>query len=416
MTTVTATNDTLGHLARLYAVPAATPDPTATEPDDDSTDIGAFQGDSASVGEAYYEGLVQEKRLHLRASREAALREAAQDDGAGDSWQELDLGPIYESGIVPPQPTITDRGDGRGLFYPGLPNVIFGDSGAGKTALTQWVAAQELMAGHHVYHVDYETNVYVWLSRFDALGVPRAKVLAGYHYYNLSEGQRPPKTFHPDARIVIIDSLTAAIAASGADPNAMDGVETVYRQVVNPFTRAGLAAVVIDHVPHADKKRMVNSTRKKGIVQGAIYRVEGVRGAPFGPGMAGTSALHLFKDNMGGTQVAVEDVVTTFNMASDTKGLNMQCYFARPSATPPLAQLALQAQRQDELKEKRKQDIYEVVAELADNPPTKTDVYKHIGGTYKYFTEVLNEMITTGQVYTFRPKGARSDHYVIDRP
>jgi hypothetical protein len=360
-----------------------------------------------------YEHDVAEAMRQLRVRNEANLRHSASDEALGDTWEELDLAAIYANGIEPPIPSIVDRGDGVGLFYKGLPNVIFGESGAGKTALVQWIAASEMLAGRHVYHIDWETNVYVWLNRFRALGIPDEIVTEHYHPFDMSRGLKPPTKYHPDASVAIIDSLTSAIAATGSDPNAMDGIEKAYRQFVTPFTRAGLAAVVIDHVGHGDKKRMVNSTRKKGIVQGAIYRVEGVQGSPFGYGREGMSALHVFKDNMGGTKCGIENVAATFTMASDENGQNMRCSLQRPSAT---VNLALMVQQDDLLRNKRRQDIYEVLAEMAGDPPTKSGIYDVVRGDHKIFTAILDEMVADGVVSKIRLAGERADRYTTDRP
>ncbi len=405
----------MNQLARLRTVPSSVPIPTpdfnTVLVDDVEADAIHSDTEESTTAEREFDRHVYERMYHKRVEQEAQIRLAAQDEGAGDSWPELDLAEIYAGGINPPLPTITDRGDGTGLFYPALPNVVFGESGAGKTAMTQWIAAQEVLAGRHVYHVDYETNAYVWLTRFRSLGIPDEMVMTQYHYYNLSEGQRPPKRFHPSAQVAIIDSLTSAIAATGADPNAMDGVEQAYRQMINPFTRAGLAAVIIDHVGHGDKKRMVNSTRKKGIVQGAIYRVEGVEGFPFGRGKQGMSALHLFKDNMGGTGKSIEEVVTTFNMSSDEDGRSMQCFFALPD---PQVKLAAEEMDKAAKKADRCEQVYDALCDLVDTKPkpTKTDWHKAAKGEYNSFKNAVAELLETKRVQVIREPHTRADVYV----
>ena len=65
--------------------------------------------------------------------------------------------------------------------------------------------------------------------------------------------------------------------------------------MINPFTDEKMAALVIDHVGHADKKRPMNSVRKTGIVQGAMYLVEVIPGMEFGRDRVGQSTVTLHR-------------------------------------------------------------------------------------------------------------------------
>jgi hypothetical protein len=81
------------------------------------------------------ESLLTEERLRQEVRDQVKL-ERANADAIGATWPTLDLGPVFESGLEVPDPVLIRRSDGKGLFYEGLPNVIFGDPSAGKTAGT----------------------------------------------------------------------------------------------------------------------------------------------------------------------------------------------------------------------------------------------------------------------------------------
>jgi hypothetical protein len=308
----------------------------------------------------------------------------------GNEWPELDLAEVYAEGVELPNPEVVPRVDGQCLLYAGLPNCIFGDAGSGKTALAQSAAAVEIRAQRHVYLVDYETHIKVWLARFRALGLDDGEVVQYFHYFDVGRGERPPAP-HPESRLVIIDSLTAAIDAGGFDPNDAQGIEAIYRQAVTPFTRAGLAALVIDHVGHADKTRPMNSVRKTGIVQGAMYRMEVIKGMQFGRGRLGEALLYLHKDNMGGVDAAKGDIVAKFVMGSTDGGTKVTCKLV---AGNDMATLATIAAGVENTMDRRKAKILDVLADGSEL--TKSAIKIKTGGKTDGVNTAIAELVSEG--------------------
>jgi DNA-binding transcriptional ArsR family regulator len=323
--------------------------------------------------------------------------------GEGDEWPELDLAAVFEAGIEVPNPTIIERSDGRCLLYAGLANSLFGEAGSGKTAFCQSAAAEEIRAGHDVYVVDFETNAVVWLARLRALGLSQEAIVKHFIYLDTSKGARPPVP-REGARVVVLDSLTGALDAFGFEPNDVSGIQSVYRQVVDPFTDAGLAALVIDHVGHADKSRPMNSIRKTGIVQGAMYRMEVIPGMQFGRDRTGEALLFLHKDNMGGVNAVKNEIVAKFVMSSTDNGSAVQCRIVPGNDM----QTALSIGRgQLSIVDQKKVAILNVLADREWH--NKTPIREAVGGKPVHIDTALEELEREG-IVTHETKG-RSELY-----
>jgi hypothetical protein len=355
----------------------------------------------------YRESLLQEERLRQEVRQQVKM-EMATADAAGSSWGRIDLGDIYAKGLRVPDPTVVRRSDGKCLFYEGLPNVVFGDPSAGKTAFLQYAAAEEMKAGHAVYVVDYETNPILWLFRMRALGLSDELVAEKLYYLNLSDGYRPPTEFDPTARLVIIDSLSSVVSATAGDSNAVEGIEAAYRQVVLPFTRDGMAAVLIDHLGNGDKGRPMGSMRKTGIVQGAMYKMETDQGQKFARGKVGSSTISLYKDNAGGTGGSKGEAVARFVMDS-TQAL-MRCEVAPISTGETLAEMAANTQDATVL---AKQRIFDALKEDEGSGLTKTEMKNVAKCNYDVFTRAFADLVEGQTIATFKPDGARTERYVL---
>jgi hypothetical protein len=369
---------------------------------------------SAPTDESIADGLLQREVAFQRLREEAkqiVKLERASSDAIGEPWPVLDLGPIFDDGVRIPDPTVVTRSDGKGLFYAGLPNVIFGDPSAGKTAFVQHCAAEELRAGRAVYVVNYETNVTMWLTRLLTLGLTRDQIEGRLNYLRVHEGIRPPAEFDPTAQLVIIDSLSSVIDNTGGDSNSIEGVEAAYRQIINPFTHAGLAAIIIDHVGNADKSRPMGSIRKTGLVQGVMYKVAQDEGMNFGRGRTGSSTLSLHKDNPGGTGAAKGTPVARFIMESQDDGDVIHCQI-NPVTVQEAWMEAAMAAADGSVKAKQRMTL--ALQESGVAGLTKTDLRKASKAEGPVFESAMADLITGGVIVKHKPKGARSERWYLD--
>ena len=356
------------------------------------------------------ENLLAEERLKQEVRRQVQM-EMATAEAAGNAWGRMDLSAIYAEGLEIQEPTIVRRSDGKGLFYGGLPNVIFGDPSAGKTAFVQHCAAEELRAGRAVYVVDYETNVTMWLTRLLALGLTRDQIEGRLYYLRVHEGIRPPAEFDPTAQLVIIDSLSSVIDNTGGDSNSIEGVEAAYRQIINPFTHAGLAAIIIDHVGNGDKSRPMGSIRKTGLVQGVMYKVAQDEGMNFGRGRTGSSTLSLHKDNPGGTGAAKGTPVARFIMESQDDGDVIHCQI-NPVTVQEAWMEAAMAAADGSVKAKQRMTL--ALQESGVAGLTKTDLRNASKAEGPVFESAMADLITGGVIVKHKPKGARSERWYLD--
>ena len=232
-------------------------------------------------------------------------------DPAESSWRERDLGPVLEgilSGdIQRPTPTIGTRTDGKGLFYAGRTNALWGESGDGKSWAALYACKQQIDLGNHVFYVDYEDNEIGIASRLMQLGLAVEAITTNLHYFwpdapatldDLDDLKKKIRDYRPT--LTVIDSAGESMAIDGVKPNDDDAVARWFRVLPSLFARAGSAVIVIDHVTKDREGRglyAIGSQRKRAAVNGAAYMVEAIK--PFGMEMAGLSRLVVAKDRNG---------------------------------------------------------------------------------------------------------------------
>lgn len=227
-----------------------------------------------------------------------------------DSWRPVDLAAVMadiRSGdIERPTPTVGQRSDGSGLFYPGRLNGLVGRYGSAKSFVAMCCAIQEIRRGNRVWWVDFEDDPYGTAERAVDLGASDEAVSTHLTYINpsepLSKVTAPTLIEGIEKQqpvMVVIDSGGEWMSLQGIQPNHDEEVAAFYKTFVGPFTRAGAAVVAVDHVPHEakDKLRAAGSQRKGAAVSGAAYLVETT--IELGRGRKGKAKLVSIKDRLG---------------------------------------------------------------------------------------------------------------------
>lgn len=240
---------------------------------------------------------------------------------AGRSWTEADLGDDDSD----PFPDVLVMGSGQGLLYRGEMNMTWGLASAGKSWLAYLAIMQQVKLKMHAILLDYENGRRRIRSRLRMLGLSPEEIREYVHVYLGETGMVPVKRMPcalDQVGVVVTDSCTGALAAMDLDARSTGDIESFACRNVNPFTEAGAAVLILDHVTHDTDKhdRPINSVHKLNRVQGAGYQVESI--VPFTPGESGWSWIRLWKDNSGGVeQIRGENVGRLVIDASDPERL-----------------------------------------------------------------------------------------------
>ncbi|TGB03195.1 hypothetical protein [Streptomyces sp. MZ04] len=218
---------------------------------------------------------------------------------------------------VPPVARLEGDRSGRGLFYPGHVNGLFGDGSVGKSVIVAEVQARVLSEGGIVVHWEFDNNpVKAIVARLLHAGAEpdsmrdRFKVI-----YSVADRDALTGDVQRAVKLVTLDALNPAITSLGLDPYHPGGVDGVVREFFAPFTLHGACGLFVDHVGHESKDRQAGSIRKAQAVQGALYEV--VKVAALKPGATGESRLVLRKDNRGGLGDMEGKTVATAVMTSE---------------------------------------------------------------------------------------------------
>lgn len=164
------------------------------------------------------------------------------------------LGKLLKNGIEPPSQLV------QGLLYEGRIHSIAGAAGDGKTLLALWMALRVIDRGFTVVYLDAENGPKVVAERLGAMGVD-LDALDGLFYYLPAD-----LTLHPDSlaalratiaevqpALVVFDSLADFLAAAGLDENSNTDCTRWFAAVAQPLKDAGVASLVLDHVPKSGK-------------------------------------------------------------------------------------------------------------------------------------------------------------------
>ncbi len=211
----------------------------------------------------------------------------ADEDVEPGDWEPVDLSGVVSGRAEPPQPTILTPFGGTPLLYEGRTNMIFGESGAGKTWVELAAIAEILHAGDTAGLIDLEDTDHGIVSRLRLLGVPDDAIVERFLYWSPSTGfdERAAAAMtrvitERRPRLVCIDSTGEAMAAAGVKGNDDDDVARWFVRFPKMIARLGPAVVIVDHVPkdpNAPIGYAIGSQRKVAAIDGAAYRVDAVK-------------------------------------------------------------------------------------------------------------------------------------------
>jgi hypothetical protein len=159
-----------------------------------------------------------------------------------------DLGVLLDSEIPPPEILIDD------LIYAEGVHELSGHPGCGKTTFAMWFAAHQLSLQQHVVWLDMESGTRQTARRLQALGVTGSQARDHLHYAPFPS--RVADHFEDIHRqfgkpLIVIDSMSKALADEGLNENANDEVTGWTVKVVKAAKTFGLPIVIIDHVSKA---------------------------------------------------------------------------------------------------------------------------------------------------------------------
>jgi hypothetical protein len=264
-------------------------------------------GDLSAI-EAEYRRLLTNK-----LARDLFDAEQAEDDEAA-SWTREDLTAFLDDDDEDFLPTVLEREDGAALFYTGL-NMIFGDSGSGKSMVMAATVAQQLVGGQIVAWIDYEeVKPKTLIKRLRKLGVPREVIDAGLWWKHSDEALTKRRLAKMAAEalemageertvgLLVIDSVGEALGAEGLNEDKdsdtgpwMNRVRTVLPLLPDA------AVVVVDHSTKAKdgpgRLHPSGSKRKRAALTGVAWLTETVE--EFSKQTAGAVQLVCAKDRHG---------------------------------------------------------------------------------------------------------------------
>ncbi len=160
------------------------------------------------------------------------------------------LGELLKGGIEP-TPQLLD-----GLLYEGRIHSIASGPGTGKTLLAEWMAIQVMNQGHRVLYLDAENGPKLIAERLKELGAGLDTVDETFFYYpaDLSLDAESMARFKATVEevgpaLVVFDSFADFLALAGLEENSNSDCTLWMTRVAQPLKDAGVAVLLLDHVP-----------------------------------------------------------------------------------------------------------------------------------------------------------------------
>lgn len=337
-------------------------------------------------------------------------------DEPAESWKRICLADtvagLRDGTLVRPRATLGVRSDGRGLFYPGRVNGLYGDSTAGKTWTALLCCTQAMESGGTVIFIDFEDDEVGTVERLLDLGVEPDAITTQFGYV------RPDERFDNEARarllqqiedlaptLVVIDSTGESMAMDGTKPNDDDDVARWITNLPKWVARLGPAVLLLDHLAKAgEKKTPVGSHRKLSAINGSAYVQASVKA--FSKTQAGFSKLTCSKDRRGGWATGSPVAELHVEPCQDTGTLQVKLQVPDGAEREGLASALRQMEKM--------QAIADVLAANTDGL-SKTRVRVHVKGGSKDIDAALTALIVEGYVSSETPHRLLRPYSSIER-
>ncbi|PTX95075.1 hypothetical protein DB345_12320 [Spartobacteria bacterium LR76] len=270
----------------------------------------ALERESQEATKQHAEGHISRSEL---LDRLTAIEKSGRSDSGDVSDLFADVGKILSAGLDPERPTVAEYATGSFLFYAGRLNEIHGEPGTGKSNINLLATMTVLATGQPVLYIDPEDSAEAAIRRLLGFGCPEdvirdhfkhTRCPAGDDYARLASwatANKPP--------LVIVDGLAEALAADGLSEDKPEDFLKFCRERLQPFTDAGAAVVLSDHVVKSAENRgrwSRGTGAKLGRYDGVSYAVE--LGQGYSPTVEGFVRLSVAKDRNGGVGVVGQSV------------------------------------------------------------------------------------------------------------
>jgi hypothetical protein len=217
-----------------------------------------------------------------------------------------DLGKHMRNPEVGRRPIHLRRSDGVPILYEGSLHAISGEPGCGKSWIALATAKSIIDTGHGVVVLDYESSPQRVASRLLALGADPDLVSAQLSYltplglFGLAELDHLRGLVQGGSALVVVDSVSEAMAAAGLDENLAGDVLGWAESTVRPLARDGATVLLIDHVTKSqgDRGRWARgSGAKLALIDGVAFALTATKG--FSRQGSGSASLVVAKDRDG---------------------------------------------------------------------------------------------------------------------
>lgn len=236
--------------------------------------------------------LREAQRLALVPAAPVVVPEGAEVVG-GIVFESLDE--LMAGDLPPPDILVDDT-----LYAEGV-HLVSGHPGGGKSTMSLHWAHQVMCEGIHVIWLDYEGGPRQTVRRMQAIGISSEMAAEYFHYAPFpvsAEDHLAALAERWPGALVVLDSMSKALAFAGISENANDEVTSWTAKVVRACKDNSMPIVIIDHVAKGGGDS--NYSRGAGAKLADVdvhWRVEKV--ADFNREQSGTVQLKQKKDRDG---------------------------------------------------------------------------------------------------------------------